>query len=58
MRLAANVVVHNPESKPGNIDSRRLVIHGWSEEVIPELERTDNEQQSPMRSGDGSASSR
>ena len=38
MRLAANVVVHNPESRPGKIETSRLRAHGWSDEVVRILE--------------------
>ena len=34
MRLADNIVVHDPEVSPGKINSTRLRAHGWSEEVV------------------------
>jgi hypothetical protein len=34
VRLADNVVVHDPEISLGRIDSDRLRAHGWSEEVV------------------------
>lgn len=34
MRLADNIVVHDPEVSLGKINSTRLRAHGWSEEVV------------------------
>lgn len=34
MRLANNLVVHDPEVNLGKINSTRLRAHGWSEEVV------------------------
>jgi hypothetical protein len=53
MRLASNVVVHSPESKPGKIETDRLRAHGWSEEVVRDLER--DQQQSAAASERNSA---
>ena len=38
MRLASNVVVHDPEVVHGRIESSRLRAHGWSEEVVQQLQ--------------------
>jgi hypothetical protein len=34
MRLAPNVVVHDPETNFAKIDSERLRAHGWAEVVV------------------------
>ncbi|WP_158267986.1 hypothetical protein [Bradyrhizobium sp. MOS002] len=34
MRIANNVVVHNPETNLGKIDADRLRSHGWPDEVV------------------------
>jgi hypothetical protein len=43
MRLAENVVVHDPEVNSGRIDSERLRAHGWSEEVVEQQIRRRQE---------------
>jgi hypothetical protein len=40
MRLASNVVAHEPEITIGRIEPDRLRFHGWSEEVVRQLERS------------------
>jgi hypothetical protein len=34
VRLANNLVVHDPEVNLGKINSTRLRAHGWSEEIV------------------------
>jgi hypothetical protein len=34
VRLADNIVVHDPEVNLGKINSTRLRAHGWSEDVV------------------------
>jgi hypothetical protein len=38
MRLASNVVVHDPEVNPTRIDPDRLRTHGWSKEAVEQFE--------------------
>lgn len=39
MRIANNVVVHNPETSLGKIDADRLRSHGWPDEVVQQQQR-------------------
>lgn len=41
MRLADNVVVHNPETSLGKINADRLRAHGWPEEVIQQQQQRE-----------------
>jgi hypothetical protein len=38
MRLASNVVVHDPEVNPTRIDSDRLRTHGWPKAAVEQFE--------------------
>lgn len=38
MRLASNVVVHDPEVNPTRIDPGRLRVHGWPKEAVEQFE--------------------
>ena len=40
MRLARNVVVHDPEVNPTRIDPNRLRTHGWPKEAVEQFENT------------------
>jgi hypothetical protein len=40
MRLAVNVVAHEPETTVGHIEPDRLRSDGWSEEVVQQLQRS------------------
>jgi hypothetical protein len=41
MRIANNVVVHNPETSLGKINADRLNSHGWPEEVVQQQRRRE-----------------
>jgi hypothetical protein len=41
MRLADNVVVHNPETSLGKINADRLRAHGWPEEVVRQQQQRE-----------------
>ena len=41
MRVASNVVVHNPETSLGKIDAVRLRSHGWSDEVVQQQQQRE-----------------
>lgn len=41
MRLADNVVVHNPETSLGRINADRLRAHGWPEEVVRQQQQRE-----------------
>ncbi|XSC48623.1 hypothetical protein ACF1BQ_045060 [Bradyrhizobium sp. RDT10] len=51
MRLANNVIVHNPETSLGKINADRLRAHGWPEEVVQQQQQREQSSQdtaSPM----------
>ncbi|MET4425079.1 hypothetical protein ABIB87_007506 [Bradyrhizobium sp. JR18.2] len=41
MRIANNVVVHNPETSLGKIDADRLRSHGWPDEVVQQQQQRE-----------------
>ncbi|MEA2884476.1 MAG: hypothetical protein QOH32_3732 [Bradyrhizobium sp.] len=40
MRLAVNVVAHEPETTLGRIEPDRLLSDGWSQEAVLQLQRS------------------
>ena len=51
MRLADNVIVHNPETSVGKIDAERLRAHGWPEEAVQQQQQrqqSSHDTASPM----------
>ncbi len=49
MRIADNVIVHDPETSLGKINADRLRAHGWPEEVVQQQQqREQSSQVSPM----------
>lgn len=41
MRVASNVVVHNPEADLGKIGADRLRAHGWPDEVVQQQQQRE-----------------
>ena len=39
MRMARNVVAHEPEPDPANVDPEQLRARGWPETLIKRIER-------------------
>ncbi|MEH2489636.1 hypothetical protein [Bradyrhizobium sp. AZCC 2230] len=56
MRIADNVIVHDPETSLGKINADRLRAHGWPEEVVQQQQQREQSSQVSPTPGANSTS--